>query len=173
MIPINLIVTTVVLIISVLFGGSHGFRRAENCTQDTVPNSNQETSRWKVYSQTNRHFSYRVEYLSDWSVEEKENVSFFMPPGAKSNKESIAIVVLNYKKTPPLPVHHTYTLIRTVAVGSEEILVRKREPSAVTEKYFATREKGDYVAEFRFFLDRQYDAVFDHMLSSFTFTFTN
>jgi hypothetical protein len=111
-----------------------------------------------------------VEYPSDWSVEENENVSLFKPPHARSKTESIAIVVINYKKTPPLPIQLTYTTVRTVAVDDEEIAVRKRQPSAVTEKYFAEHKKGDYVAEFRFSLDRQHDAVFDHMLSTFTFT---
>ena len=126
-------------------------------------------TKWKVHTQTNRHFSYRVEYPSDWSVEESENGSFFLPPNAKSKEESIAIVVIDYKKTPPLPVQHTYTTVRTVTIDAEEIPVRQRQPAPVTEKYFAEHKKGGVVAEFRFFLDRKYDPVFDHILSTFTF----
>jgi hypothetical protein len=129
----------------------------------------QESTNWKVYSSTSRHFRYRVEYPSDWSVEENENISFFRPPHAKSKAEYIAIVVINYEKTPRLPVEHTYTTIRVVTVDAEEIPVRERQPAPATEKYFAEQKKGDHVAEFRFFLDRQYDAVFDRMLSTFTF----
>ena len=131
----------------------------------------QESTKWKVFTHSNHEFGYRVEYPPGWTVEQIENVCYFRPPGAKSNKESIAIVVINYKKTPPLPVHHSYTTVRTVTVNSEEILVRKRQPSPPTEKYFAEHKKDDYVAEFRFSLDHQQDAVFDRMLSTFTFTF--
>jgi hypothetical protein len=133
----------------------------------------QEKTKWKVFTQTNPDFAYRVEYPANWSVEENENVCLFIPPHAKSNKDSIAIVVINYDKTPPPPVHHTYTTVRTVTVDAEEILVRKRQPSPVTEKYFAECKKGGYVVEFRFSLDRENDAVFDRMLSTFTFSFTN
>jgi hypothetical protein len=131
----------------------------------------QESTQWKVFTQSNGEFGYRVEYPANWTVEQVENVWYFKPPDAKSNKESIAIVVINYKKTPPLPVHHTYTTVRTVTVNAEEIPVRKRQPSPATEKYFAEHKKDDYVAEFRFSLDRQHDAVFDRMLTTFTFTF--
>lgn len=130
----------------------------------------QESTKWKVFTHSNREFGYRVEYPPHWTVEQNENVWYFRPPYAKSNKESIAIVIINYKKTPPLPVHHTYTTVRTVTVNAEEIPVRKRQPSPATERYFAEHKKDDFVAEFRFFLDRQHDAVFDRMLSTFTFT---
>ncbi|HKG62158.1 MAG TPA: hypothetical protein VKB05_20530 [Pyrinomonadaceae bacterium] len=133
----------------------------------------QESTEWKVFTHSNGEFGYRVEYPPNWTVEQVENVWYFRPPEAKSNKESIAIVVINYKKTPPLPVHHTYTTVRTVTVNAEEILVRKRQPSPATEKYFAEHKKDDYVAEFRFSLDPQHDAVFDRMLSTFTFTSKN
>jgi hypothetical protein len=132
----------------------------------------QEKTKWKVFTHTNPDFAYRVEYPPDWSVEKNENVCLFIPPHAKPNKDSIAIVVINYDKTPPLPIQHTYTTVRTVTVDAEEILVRKRQPSPATEKYFAERKKGGYVAEFRFSLDGENDAVFDHMLSTFTFTST-
>lgn len=129
----------------------------------------QESAGWRVYTKTDPQFSYRVEYPSDWSVEESGNISFFTPPYAKSKQESIAIIVINYKKTPPLPVQYTYTTIRTVPVDAEKVLVREREPSPVTEKYFAEIKKGDYTGEFRFSIDHQYDDVFDHMLSTFKF----
>lgn len=154
------------LAIFLLIGNSQIFWKASNNTVD------QETTKWKVFTESNRDFGYSVEYPSDWSVEQNENVCFFRPPHSKSNKESIAIVVINYRKTPPLPVHHTYTTIRTLTVNAAEIPVRKRQPSPSTERYFAQHRKDDYVAEFRFFLDRQHDAVFDRMVSTFTFTFT-
>ena len=132
----------------------------------------EEQTKWKVLIETNPYFGFRVEYPPNWSVELHENVWLFIPPHAKSNKDSIAIVVINYQKTPPLPVQHNYTTVRTVTVDAEEIPVRKRQPSPATERYFAERKKGDYVAEFRLFLDRENDAVFDRMLSTFTFTFT-
>ena len=200
-IPILSVFLVGLLVVSVPIESSQGLARAQNCTKNTLPNSNpagevssihqsqsmkpksipgsrsnshelvrkKENTRWRVYTHKSRHFGYRVEYPSDWSVEESENVSFFKPPAAKTKSESIAVVVINYKKTPPLPVHHTYETIRTVKVDAEEIPVRKRQPSPVTEKYFAERKKGGYVAELRFHLDRQHDAVFDRMLSTLTF----
>lgn len=131
----------------------------------------QESTKWKVFTCSNEEFGFRVEYPPNWTVEQVENVWYFRPPDAQSNKESLAIIVINYKKTPPLPVYHTYSTVRTVTVNAEEVPVRKRQPSPATEKYFAEHKKDDFVAEFRFSLDRQQDAVFDRMLSTFTFTF--
>lgn len=129
-----------------------------------------EKMNWEVYTRTSPQYIYRVEYPSDWSVEESGNTSFFMPPQTKSKQESISIVIIDYQKTPPPPVQYTYTPIRTVQVNAEKILVRKREPSPITEQYFAELKKGGYTAEFRFSLERKYDEVFDHMLSTFEFT---
>jgi hypothetical protein len=129
-----------------------------------------EKMNWEVYTKTNPQYIYRVEYPSDWSVEESGNTSFFIPSHAKSKQESISIIVIDYQKTPPPPVQYTYTTIRTVRVGAEKILVRKREPSPITEQYFAEIKAGGYTAEFRFSLERKYDEVFDHMLSTFEFT---
>jgi hypothetical protein len=129
----------------------------------------QENTSWRTYTKTSPQFSYSVEYPSDWSVAESGNTSFFIPSHTKSKQESVTIVVFNYKQTPPLPVHYTYTRIRTVRINTEAVLVRKRDPSSATEKYFAEIKKGDYTAEFRFSLDHQYDDVFDHMLSTFSF----
>ena len=105
------------------------------------------------------------------AVEKKDgNVTYFLPTEAVSSQESISIVIINYIETPPLGVEYTFTTIRTVQSGDEKILVQEREPSSVTELYISEMTKGDYTAEFRFNLDRKYDEVFDHMLSTFKFT---
>jgi len=129
-----------------------------------------EKMNWEVYSKTNPQYVYQVEYPSDWSVEESGNASFFVPSHAKSKQESISIIIIDYQKTPPSPVQYTYTTIRTVQTDAEKILVRKREPSPITEQYFAEIKEGGYAAEFRFSLERKYDEIFDHMLSTFEFT---
>jgi hypothetical protein len=122
---------------------------------------------WQIYTRTDPHYRYSVEYPTAWSVEESGNTSFFMPPSATSRRESIAIVAIDYRKTPPPPVHRTYTTVRTVVASGSRILVRTRSPSPVTERYFAEIQKGDYTMEFRFSLDHQHDGVFDHMLATF------
>lgn len=132
-------------------------------------------SNWKIYSKTNQWFGYSTEYPLDWSIKEFGTGEigtgvYFLPPGETSEQKSISIVIINYKKTPPLPVWYTYTTLRKIKSGSTEIFVQKREPGS--EQYIATIAKGDYTAEFRFAhsLDSKYDSVFDHILSSFVWT---
>jgi hypothetical protein len=129
-----------------------------------------KNDQWKVHTKTDPRFSYRVEYPSTWSVKESGNASFFLPPDTKSAQESISVVVINYKETPPLPIQYTYRTLRKIELDGEEILARKREPSAINEHYIAEIERGDYTIEFRFSLDRKYDEVFDYMISTFKFT---
>ena len=141
----------------------------------TEPIKKPADSSWKIYSKTNQWFGYSTEYPFDWSVKEFGTGEigtgvYFLPPGETSEQKSISVVIINYKKTPPPPVWYTYTTLRKVTSGGIEILIQKREPGS--EKYIATLTTGDYTAEFRFAhnLDNKFDAVFDHILSSFVWT---
>lgn len=125
---------------------------------------------WKLHTKTDPRFSYRLEYPSSWSVQESGNTTFFLPSHARSTQESISVLVINYKETPPLPIQYTYRTVRKIQLEGEEILVRERQPSAINELYVAEINRGDYTIEFRFSLDRKYDDVFDHMISSLKFT---
>ena len=125
---------------------------------------------WRTYNRTATEYTFRVEYPADWSVRENGNVVAFLPPGARSGDEAISLVVIDYRKTPPLPVQSTYTTIRTVRVGNEAVEVRRREPAPVSERYFADLRRDGYSAEFRCAVEPAYDDVFDHMLTSFDFT---
>lgn len=137
-----------------------------NSESSTLVSQNED---WIVYIKTNNVFSYQVEYPNNWYWEEDQNTTYFMPPGVTTNHESIAIVVFNDEETPPLPIQYTYTTIRTVQSGEELIAVQERTPSPVTEHYMASVKGGDYIAEFRFSLNRSYDETFDHMVSTFNF----
>lgn len=125
----------------------------------------QQISKWTRYTRTIDELSYTVEYPDDWSVTESGPATFFKPSNV--DKESIAIVIVNSKRTPPLPVSYTYTTLRTVRVEGETVPIRKREPAPVTERYVAQIVKSDFRVEFRCSLPSEYDAVFDHMLATF------
>ena len=137
---------------------------------DQFPNlKTDKNEQWKVHTKTDPRFSYSVEYPSTWLVEESGTSSFFLPPAAKSARGSISAVIINYKETPPLPVQYAYKTLRKIQLDGEEIIVRKREPSAITELYMAEVRRGDYTIEFKSFLNGNHDEIFDHMISSFKF----
>lgn len=124
----------------------------------------QQISKWTRYTRTIDELSYTVEYPDDWSVTESGPATFFKPSNVA--KESITIVIIS-ERTPPLPVSYTYTTLRTVRVEGETVPIRKREPAPMTERYVAQIAKDDFRVEFRCSLQSDYDAVFDHMLSTF------
>lgn len=154
----------------------HGYYR-DNFQLKTIevpspaPSLENPTANWKRYTKTNLAFSYSVNYPPDWSLKEKDNITYFFPPGERSEEKSIYLGITNYKEVPPPPpVFYTYETLRTVKSGNEEIIVKKRRPSSA--QYMAVITiKGDYTAEiyFAYDLDRKYDKIFDQILSTFKF----
>lgn len=131
--------------------------------------STDETANWKTYNSRASHYSYVLKYPPDWTYEEKGDLIKFSPPEAINETQSITVLILNYKETPPLPVNYTYSAIRTVQTNYGQIKVKQRKPQA--ETYIAEITNGDYTAEFRFGqnLERKYDKVFDQILFTFRF----
>jgi hypothetical protein len=129
---------------------------------------NNELSGWLKFTSSQSELVYSVQYPADWSFTENRGVTNFIPPG-EGNPGYISIVTFDPVATPPLGVYLTYDTIRVVQKDGDNIYIRKRDPAAITERYFATITAGNYVAEFRLVADRKYDDIFDHMLISFTY----
>jgi hypothetical protein len=106
--------------------------------------------------------SFSVEYPADWTVSRSRNVVHFIEQ--ENEPRVMELVVYDPSVTPPLAVYITYDTLRVVESPHGPIPVMARDPSAVTERYVAFIRFDSHVAEFRSYSEREYDAVFDHML---------
>jgi hypothetical protein len=106
--------------------------------------------------------SFSIEYPADWSVTRSADVVHFM--AEPDQPPTLELVVYDPALAPPLAVHVTYDTLRVVESPHGSIPVMARDPSAVTERYVAFIRFDSHVAEFRLYAEREYDAVFDHML---------
>jgi hypothetical protein len=121
---------------------------------------------WVVYSRHFDAYAFTMQRLRSWSVEEQDAATVFQPPGG-AEEGNITLVVYNPRLTPPLPVDVIYTTLRAIATDSGDVLVQRRDPAPATERYVAFVRDGDWIAEFRCFLDATSDSTFDHMVRSF------
>ena len=126
-------------------------------------------SEWVLLTHRADSYAFTLKHPGSWSVEGDRNTTVFRPPGTEIGDGKIELVVFNPSKTPPLGVDVTYTTIRVVSAADREVLVQKRDPAPVTERYVAIVREGDWVVEFRCFLDAAADTTFDRMVGSFTF----
>ena len=122
---------------------------------------------WQIYR--NEEFGFEVKYLQSWTVQQANNAFHFLPLGEENLERGITLLLIDYNKTPPLPVWYTDTLLRTVEWQGKEVSIKKREPYPITVRYIGELTKDGYVAEFRMYLDEQYDNIFDQILSTFRF----
>jgi len=127
-----------------------------------------ESNEWLWYNSDESELDYRVQYPANWSVSERGNVTDFIAPD-EGNEGRISIVIYDPDKTPPLGVYFTYDTLRVVEKNGEEIFVRSREPSAVTERYFAELKAGRFVVELRFYTAPRYDDIFDNIIITFDY----
>jgi len=141
-----------------------------------MPASDPEATRagkpWAVFGEIDPDYSYRLEYPSGWAVSRSGTAVLFTPPAIRSPRDHISITIIDYRATPPPPGFYRYITVRTLQRDVTTIAIQRREPSPVNESYRAELRAGEFAAEFRSFLGGQYDAIFDHMLSSFEFTVT-
>jgi hypothetical protein len=120
---------------------------------------------WKTYRYEGE-VSFTVAYPASWSAARLGNVVRFTSPGAGSGH--IELVVYNPDVTPPLAVNVTYDTLRVVQGRSGPVPVMQRAPAAVTERSVALVSIERHVVEVRLMAEREYDAVFDHMLVTLT-----
>ncbi|MEK6901248.1 MAG: hypothetical protein AABX37_02820, partial [Nanoarchaeota archaeon] len=143
-----------------------------------------DTSGWQTYrnegpspgtglypaTEPQGEFGFEVKYPEDWTVRQRDNALHFLPPGEQSPEKGITLVIIDYNKTPPLPVFYTDTSLRTLEWQGKQVSIKKREPYPMTIRYIGELTRDGYVAEFRMHLDGRYDRTFDQILSTFRFT---
>lgn len=106
--------------------------------------------------------SFTLDYPATWNVEKERGTVRFQPPG--NDDVRIDLVIIDPEVSPPLPVHITYDTLRVVEHPDGPIPVLKRDPAAVTERYFALLGMNNHIVEMRLHSRSNYDLVFDHML---------
>lgn len=108
--------------------------------------------------------SFTLDYPATWYAEQERRTVRFRPPG--NDDARIDLVIIDPEVSPPLPVHVTYDTLRVVEHPDGPIPVLKRDPAAVTERYFAFLGMNNHIVEMRLLSRSNYDLVFDHMLAT-------
>jgi hypothetical protein len=110
--------------------------------------------------------AFSLEYPASWTAVQRGNTARFSPPEPYSGY--IDLVVYNPDVTPPLAVHVTFDTLRVVHGRIGPVPVMQRDPAAVIERSVAFIAIERHVVEVRLMAEREYDAVFDHMLVTLT-----
>lgn len=158
--------TGVLAVLSLVIGGV-------GCVHTEPGGTDGEAEEWEVHTAQRPGFTYRIEYPAAWEVEEGAATHFRAPTPLRG---AVSVVVINEAETPPLPVDVTYSTVRLIELADRVIPVERRTPAAATERYVVRFRFPPYTVELRAVLDpteppdRAYEAVFDRMATTLSFS---